>query len=50
MIKLLSEKLSQQLWVLVLREGRHSDRIDVVLDTYKENSIKTSERSLRGED
>jgi len=35
---------------LVLREGSHSDRIDVVLDTYEENSIKISERSLRGED
>lgn len=33
-----------------LSEGRQSSRIDVVFDTYKENSIKNSERSLRGEE
>ena len=35
---------------MVLREGKHSKRIDVVFDTYKENSIKGSERLLRGEE
>lgn len=33
---------------MALREGADSDRIDVVFDTYRENSIKNSERSLRG--
>ena len=33
---------------MVLREGKHSKRIDVVFDTYKENSIKNSKRLLRG--
>ena len=32
---------------MVLREGKHKKRIDVVFDTYKENSIKNSERLLR---
>ncbi|XP_065900210.1 uncharacterized protein [Dysidea avara] len=35
---------------MVLREGKHNKRIDVVFDTYKENSIKNSERLLRGEE
>ena len=35
--------------VMALREGSHSSRIDVVFDTYKENSIKNCERSLRVE-
>lgn len=35
---------------MALREGSHSNRIDVVFDTYKETSIKNSERSLRGEE
>lgn len=34
----------------VLREGSESNRIDVVFDTYQENSIKDSERRMRGED
>ena len=33
---------------MALREGADSDRIDVVFDTYRENSIKNSEGSLRG--
>ena len=33
---------------MALREEADSDRIDVVFDTYRENSIKNSERSLRG--
>ncbi|CAM4534943.1 unnamed protein product [Leuciscus chuanchicus] len=35
---------------MALREGSQSRRIDVVFDTYKQNSIKNSERSLRGEE
>ena len=35
---------------MALHEGGHSKRIDVVSDTYKEESIKNSERSLRGEE
>ena len=34
----------------VLREGSESNRIDVVFDTYQENSIKGAERRMRGED
>ena len=34
----------------VLREGSESNRIDVVFDTYQENSIKDAERGMRGED
>ena len=35
---------------MALNEGGKSNRIDVVFDTYRENSIKNSERSLRGEE
>ena len=35
---------------IVLREGSESNRIDVVFDTYQENSIKDAERRMRGED
>ena len=35
---------------MALHEDGHSKRIDVVFDTYKEESIKNSERSLRGEE
>jgi len=35
---------------MALREGSKSTRIDVVFDTYRENSIKNSERSARGEE
>ena len=33
---------------VALSEGRQSNRIDVVFDTYRQNSIKNSERSARG--
>ena len=35
---------------MVLHEGSESSRIDVVFDTYMENSIKNTERSMRGEE
>ena len=35
---------------MVLGEGAHSKRIDVVFDTYQEMWIKNSQRSLRGEE
>ena len=34
---------------MALHEGSQSSGIDVVFDTYRENSIKNAERSLRGE-
>lgn len=34
---------------MALHEGSKTSRIDVVFDTYKKNSIKNAERSLRGE-
>ena len=36
--------------LMALQEGRQSKGIDVVFDTYQENSIKNSERSVRGEE
>ncbi len=33
---------------IALSEGRQSSRIDVVFDTYKDNSIKNRERTVRG--
>ena len=33
---------------LVLHDGSHSHRIDVVFDVYRETSIKTAERCNRG--
>ena len=35
---------------MALNEGGKSNRIDVLFHTYRENSIKNSERSLRGEE
>lgn len=35
---------------MALNEGGQSNRVDVVFDTYRENSIKNSERLLRGEE
>lgn len=35
---------------MALREGSQSRRVDVVFNTYMVNSIKNSERSLRGEE
>ena len=37
-------------FLMALKEGSQSNRIDVVFDTYKKNSIKNSERSVRGEE
>ena len=34
--------------LMALREGSQSNPIDVVFDTYQENSIENSERSVRG--
>ena len=36
--------------LMALKEGSQSKRIDVVFDTYRDNSIKNSERSVRGEE
>ena len=36
--------------LLALSEGNQSKRINVVFDTYQENSIKNSERSIGGEE
>ena len=33
---------------MALKEGSQSNRIDVVLDKYQENSMKNSERSVQG--
>jgi len=41
--------LASSLMAMVLREGLDSSRIDSVFDTYKENSITNTERSMRGE-
>ena len=35
---------------MALKEGSQSNRMDVVFDKYQENSIKNSERSVRGEE
>jgi hypothetical protein len=35
---------------MALKEGANGMRIDVVFDTYREHSIKNSERSARGEE
>ena len=35
---------------MVLKEGSHSSRIDIVFDTYSDMSIKNVERTLRGDD
>ncbi len=39
---------AQTIFSLVLNEGRSSSRIDVVFDTYRDISIKSWERQLRG--
>ena len=36
--------------LMALREGSQSKRIDIVFDVYQENSIKNSERSVRGKE
>ena len=35
---------------MTMEEGVRCNRIDVIFDTYKELSIKNSERQLRGEE
>ena len=42
--------VASSVFLMALREGSQSNRIDVVFDTYKKNSIKNSERSVRGEE
>lgn len=39
----------QTLLSRVLQEGEDSSRVDVVFDVYREISIKSAERKLRGE-
>ena len=41
-------EVAESLLCLVLHEGSNSKRIDVVVDVYKENSIKNAEREKRG--
>ena len=41
--------VSTALFSMALHEGSQSRRIDIIFDTYRENSIKNTERSLRGE-
>jgi len=41
--------LASFLMAMVSREGLDSSRINFVFDTYKENYIKNTERSMRGE-
>ena len=38
--------IASSILLMALREGSQSNRIDVVFDTYKKNSIKNSERSV----
>ena len=42
-------EIAESLLSMVLSEGTLSDRIDVVLDHYREHSIKRTERENRGE-
>lgn len=42
--------IASAIFLMALKEGSHSKRIDIVFDTYQENSIKNSERSVRGEE
>jgi hypothetical protein len=41
-------EMSQHILNLVLNDGRGSQRIDIVFDVYKDQSIKSAERILRG--
>ena len=43
-------EVAESLLSMVLREGAHCKRLDVVFDTYNELSIKNIERKLRGEE
>ena len=40
----------QNLWENVWKLGSHSDRIDIVFDLYKPDSVKASERKRRASD
>ncbi len=42
--------IASSILLMALREGSQDRRIDIVFDTYQENSIKNSERSVRGEE
>ena len=42
--------IASAILMTAIREGSQSKRIDVVFDTYQENSIKNSELSVRGEE
>ncbi len=42
--------IASSILLMALREGSQGRRIDIVFDTYQENSIKNSERSVRGEE
>lgn len=43
-------EIARSVFHMALREGSNSQRIDVVFDTYREMSIKSMERSSRGEE
>ena len=42
-------EIAKSLLSMVLNEGTSRDRIDVVIDHYREDSIKGAERENRGE-
>ena len=42
--------IANSIFCCILNEGRESDRIDIVFDTYRSESIKTAERNYRGFD
>ena len=41
-------EIADTIMYMTLNEGHHSERIDVVFDVYKEESIKNAEREKRG--
>ena len=41
-------EVAESLLCLVLHEGSNSERIDIIFDVYKENSIKNAEREKGG--
>ena len=44
------EGISKSIFNFILNEGKWSDRIDVVFDSYEKMSIKQIERKQRGEE
>ena len=42
-------EIAESLLSMALNEGTSSDRIDVIFDDYKDDSIKSAERENRGE-